>query len=821
MSLNHTRHGTEEAAQGLSGEQATLDPDAPAKSPRMDALRAWLRTRPIFPAVILYLLLNLILYHDLLLSPDRVISPLGSDIFLGELSGRVWALSELRHGHLPLWNPYNFSGTPFFTQSQVPLLYPGEWMGLYLPANQLINQSLALHTFLAGLFVFLWARARRLGYFGALTAGALYMFCGPFFMHIYGGQVNDVRAMAWTPLMFLAVDQILAGEPRLAGETRKGFLLGIFAFSMQLYASQPQSSYFSLIALLLYLAIRLPRLQHAPFKLAVCVVACAWALAIGALEMIPTVIQAGESIRSGFKTTMVFARGQSLPPENLPTLIMPGFLGDMKSVGYFGRWFIWSANLYFGIAGTTLAACGIFLSRRADRRVCIAMTAILLVLALGGYTPLYPFLYHYVPGISMFRDMSKFAIIMMTFVSLLAGMGLDALLQGHRRTGLAGAIAGVVGVGLLIASRWVIADGSLGTTGHWGHFLRSISIFYENNSFHMADVPAAVIRESRCAGGQMLHAGLMFLLAAVILAAARRRRHAAILLAVVGIVELSVFTRAYRYSFSVGWLATPGLEAEIRQKIGDDRVLVEYNPNSALMLRAPSIGGYGSFRLRRNAEFLAFTRNYDLDDSRYLLVYPSAQHTLLRLLRLKYAVPNQWGPIRPVYGPPDVTPLPHVLLVDQVHLMAGRETILHAMMDPKFDPWRQVILEEQPNITPLAGSDPAGTVRITSQTSDYLDITADLSRPAVLLVTDAYSKYWTVTSHRGNAQADYQVLPADYTLRAVPLAAGHHEIRLQYVAPAWKASEAVTCLALLAFLAYAGLSLKKTSKSAEGGRQGG
>jgi uncharacterized membrane protein YfhO len=147
--------------------------------------------------------------------------------------------------------------------------------------------------------------------------------------------------------------------------------------------------------------------------------------------------------------------------------------------------------------------------------------------------------------------------------------------------------------------------------------------------------------------------------------------------------------------------------------------------------------------------------------------------------------------------------------VDGFQRLSGRDKILSAMKSPGFDPERQVILEEQPNIPPVTGSGPAGTVRITNQTSDYLDITADLNRPAVLLVTDAYSKYWTVTEHRGNAQTDYQVLPADYTLRAVPLAAGHHEIRLQYVAPAWRASEAVTCLALLAFLVYVVVSMRK------------
>jgi len=39
-------------------------------------------------------------------------------------------------------------------------------------------------------------------------------------------------------------------------------------------------------------------------------------------------------------------------------------------------------------------------------------------------------------------------------------------------------------------------------------------------------------------------------------------------------------------------------------------------------------------------------------------------------------------------------------------------------------------------------------------------------------------------------------------LRGIPLQAGHHTLRLQYVAPAWKISEAITTISLLAFFAY-------------------
>ena len=60
---------------------------------------------------------------------------------------------------------------------------------------------------------------------------------------------------------------------------------------------------------------------------------------------------------------------------------------------------------------------------------------------------------------------------------------------------------------------------------------------------------------------------------------------------------------------------------------------------------------------------------------------------------------------------------------------------------------------------------------------------ADLAKPSILLVTDAYSMYWRARALQGSSQSRYDVLPANYVLRAVPLAEGHHLLRLEFVPP--------------------------------------
>jgi uncharacterized membrane protein YfhO len=83
---------------------------------------------------------------------------------------------------------------------------------------------------------------------------------------------------------------------------------------------------------------------------------------------------------------------------------------------------------------------------------------------------------------------------------------------------------------------------------------------------------------------------------------------------------------------------------------------------------------------------------------------------------------------------------------------------------------------------------------------DEMEITATLSQPAVLLVTDAYSKGWRARALNGNPQA-YEILPANYALRAIPLAAGQHHFLLEYRPAGFAWGRILTCVALMGYVA--------------------
>ena len=81
-----------------------------------------------------------------------------------------------------------------------------------------------------------------------------------------------------------------------------------------------------------------------------------------------------------------------------------------------------------------------------------------------------------------------------------------------------------------------------------------------------------------------------------------------------------------------------------------------------------------------------------------------------------------------------------------------------------------------------------------------MTIEADVQSAAILVVTDGYARGWRAAALGGSVQDNYDVLPADHALRAIPLTAGRHHLRLEYLPVAFTAGFWVTLASLLAFV---------------------
>src|SRR5262245_9704640 len=168
---------------------------------------------------------------EALFAPGRlVLGDPSNDLAAHTLPWRAFGFGELAKGHLALWNPHVFAGGPYFGSMQSALLYPPNWLYLALPLPLATNWGIALNMWMLGAFMYLWALRRGLLPFAAFTAAALLMFGAPHFLRLQAGLVTNLAAMAWVPLLLLAIDGWL--DSRRAAWC----LLGTLAVALQILA---------------------------------------------------------------------------------------------------------------------------------------------------------------------------------------------------------------------------------------------------------------------------------------------------------------------------------------------------------------------------------------------------------------------------------------------------------------------------------------------------------------------------------------------------------------------------------------------------------
>jgi hypothetical protein len=169
---------------------------------------------------------------------------------------------------------------------------------------------------------------------------------------------------------------------------------------------------------------------------------------------------------------------------------------------------------------------------------------------------------------------------------------------------------------------------------------------------------------------------------------------------------------------------------------------------------------------------------------------------LFAMLRERYIFAQQSGTFEMEEAP---VVLPHLQLISNYRVLQNRDAIFAAMHSETFDPTREVFLESEPEPKPVQSSN-NGTARITATTTDSLTIEADVEQPSILLITDAYAASWRTVTLPGSTQAHYDLLPANYVLRAVPLARGHHLLRVEYRPVAFAIGKWISLICVVAFL---------------------
>ena len=391
----------------------------------------------------------------------------------------IFFRNELAALHLPVWNPYAYSGHPFLADPQAAVFYPindlftlisSPWTNsggrLYW-----LQLEAIFHFFLGGYFTFLFVRDLTNNRMAGLISGTTFMFSG--YLTGYPAlQLTILRTGIWLPLLLWLLSKAIADATGW-----RWWLWFAVAYAAAFLAGHPQTFIYLSYVTVLWGAFliaggmhrarsRLTKASQLAFRGGVVAIIF---LGLIATQLIPSI----EFIRLSVRADAGY-----------------DFLSSGASLTDFWQFLlpsIWSpfSPFYVGIIVTGLAGLGVFgalsmLSRGKQingdaQRLAFAalffaaIGVMALLVGLGKNAAIYPIFYHFAPGWKLFRNQERIAYLVTFSMNALAGIGVAwlpglpvRLRKRYARAALGALLAGIVvfllvwkiPLHLAIADRW-------------------------------------------------------------------------------------------------------------------------------------------------------------------------------------------------------------------------------------------------------------------------------------------------------------------------------------------------------------------------------
>lgn len=710
----------------------------------------------------------------------------GRTLYENDLS-HLWApqtevfVRTIESGAWPVWNPYAGFGQPMLANANYQVLYPPTWLNLVLVPSSALTTLVVAHLVAAGIGLYVFLRKLDCGRAASACGASLWIGSGPLLSLLC--RWNHFMAAAWVPWVLVGC----------LGSSRRALLGAAVAAAAQLLAGSPEMFATSAFAALVLAARPGPGL---PARVARALIALVLAVGLGAVQLLPSWSLARRSERS-----------LAAMPERVPGSAHPAVLAQtlwplpfdqlplhasLRQELFDGRE-PFLESLYLGLAALPFAALG-FVAAGRWRGFLVVVMGTSLLGALGTHTPAYGVVAGLLPPLGMVRFPVKAALAVSFVWAVACALGLEAALRGR-------------------VPRGVSALGAAVTAGAWGLFAatRWSPALFGPLLAPEADFLAAL----RTAGIALLAAASTATLGLVLLNRAGRAAPLAAALLALGdlwiqnrgineTADPAVFRGMPAAAAALRLHGAPRIYVSERHEAGTlgpplappPRVLAPAEWSRSLAFAAarqslllPPIGSRfglrGSFDpdiilveppyvrqlyavCRRGEGTPAFLRLLQLGAVERVVALHDAPGPGL-VLDQSVASSSYDAPIR-IWRVSDARPRAYVVGVS--HSLDGLPA-LERLLGADFEPAREVVVAGAPG---LRGDGFVGRARFLDDRPDRLRIEAALSQAGYLVVADAFDPAWRASV----GGAAVPVLRANVAFRAVPLAAGDHDLEMSY-----------------------------------------
>jgi hypothetical protein len=716
----------------------------------------------------------------------------GTDFVAGAFMSRSFAAHVLNNLHqFPLWYPNVFGGLPYVDAVAGDLFYPTSLvLRLFMPAHQMTAWNYFIHVCLAGWGTYLFLRSLRFSGTASFLSGLAYMFTGAMVSLIYAGHDGKIIVSSLLPWLLLFIYRSIESEA-----WRKWLLWSLcsaLVIGLSLLSPHVQMTYYLLISGFFFAVARLySRYKNGlPFRKVLSsglirgAIILIFGFSLYAVQAIPLNHYLKFSPRGQDKGYQ-FATSYSMPPEEIINIVWPEFSGmiDKNSEQgpthwYWGRRDLKLHTEFLGVIPFLLALLGLLYSRRKKLKIFfLGLGGFALIVAFGGFTPLYYLVYYLIPGMAKFRSPAMIFNIFSFSVIVLSAMGIQALMNGEYKEKIKKGLLMFLGIVLLFGIMFSAAKDGMtsllsafaakgwGAQALWQSFPEMVRGFWIAYAF--------------LAAGAIL----------TVLLARKRLPFKWWSIAIALLIFLELWRVDAKFIKIVAgpeeYFAKDEVVRTLEKDAGIHRtwpLQVHQQGNYLSLFGVQTVGGEHPNPLKRYGEFVGTDPKRLLPDFHNLFQAP----TFLNILNVKYLLMQQ-----PVNHPSFVladscyngrvkifknqTVLPRAWMVGRYENIAQSNGILERMKQPDFDPSKSVILEED-----LADFIPsenvAGQVVIDSYQPNQVMMTAESDKPGILVFSDNHYPAWQAFVDG----VPVRVLRANYTFRAVPIPEGRHRVEFKY-----------------------------------------
>ena len=742
-----------------------------------------------------------------------------SDLVLQNYNWQLFIREQLQAGELPLWNPYQFAGQPFFAAGQASVLYPLRLIFHLLPIPLAYGWHMVFNLWLAGLGMYFYLRTLRRGRFGALLAGIVYQLAS--WLVVSAVHPMIVSAAVWLPWLLGMMEGVIYRRPFLGSRraTLPWALGAVWALTCVTLAGIAEMIVYTALTAAIYGIGRLVGDWRRGWSWLLRRIAWLAGIAIfgvglGAIQLLPLLGVAGNSYRATRAEYTTVVGEYAHPSRDLLLYLMPNIFGSPAQHRLYdwldGEWVedfaagqdhtAWGIKnyvegaVYLGILPLALALLAL-LARRKHRspRWLMALLAALGASWMFGL-PSYALLYFGVPGINQLHSPFRWVYVVSFALAALAGMGADELACNGKAT-----------------QRWAKRIGwallSVATAG--AIVLLLSRTYYDTLAPGLETIHARIsqaqvaFREVRWFYSHLFSNGLRFVIAAGLTGAVlhwgARTRSAH--------QQRNRWPRVSWQAAALFLIAGDLLWASVGFNSASNPTLLEHRPAAIeWLLQQPGDWRYTTLEARNRPHILqanAGTR-YGLEDIRgFESIFPAHYVTLMQALSPQGELP--YSRIAPLYGDPDGNDGWQAALASPVlELLNVRFVLAHPQFDLRPGDWQlrwedanlriwEMSLSRQlpraytvPRVdhalTAISRPTQFAPANVSWRSARELEVSAIATAPAYLILSQNYDRGWRAyAKDAAGEEQELAVVPAAVSLTAIELpAAGQYELRIIY-----------------------------------------